>query len=214
MRNEQGRDPELLLDPTQFDLHRLPELLVETRERFVKQQDVRLGGHRPGERDSLLLSAGELVWLPVGSLGQLNEFEHFLDALFEILAVPAADLEPVGDVLGNRLVREQREVLEHHPDIAPVGRHAVHPVAADADHTFSDLLEARDCPECRRLAAATRSNKRHELSLFNHQRDSADSFDTARILFCDSFQYDPGHPYWSSTISSFQSSFMSSSSST
>ena len=57
------RDPDLLLDRLELDLHLLAELQVEGAERFVEEQDPRPVDERPGEGDALALAAGQLAGL-------------------------------------------------------------------------------------------------------------------------------------------------------
>jgi hypothetical protein len=69
----------------------------------------------------------------------------------------AALADAEGDVAPDRQVREQREVLEHHADAAPLGRHvapagAAHDAAVDCDAAGSDALESADAAQGRRLA--------------------------------------------------------------
>ena len=52
--------PDLAVDPGQLGLHLLAELEVERAERLVEQQHRRSLGERPGQRDPLLLPAGQL----------------------------------------------------------------------------------------------------------------------------------------------------------
>ena len=53
-------DPDLGLDPLELDLHLPAQLEVEGAERLVEQQHLRPVDQRPGQRDPLLLAAGEL----------------------------------------------------------------------------------------------------------------------------------------------------------
>ena len=57
------RDPDLLLDRLQLDLHLLAELQVEGAERLVEEQDPRPVHERPGEGDPLALAARQLAGL-------------------------------------------------------------------------------------------------------------------------------------------------------
>ena len=50
-------------------------------------------------------------------------------------------------------MRVEGVVLEHHGDVAVLGREVVHQPIADVDLPGGDLLEARDHPEGRGLAA-------------------------------------------------------------
>ena len=57
----QEGDAELLLQALELGAHPDPQKRVERRERLVEQEYLRLGDERAGERDALLLPAGELV---------------------------------------------------------------------------------------------------------------------------------------------------------
>ena len=59
--------PTRLLDRPQLVAHVLAQLEVQRRQRLVQQQDLRLDRERPGDRDPLLLAAGQLVD-PLGAL--------------------------------------------------------------------------------------------------------------------------------------------------
>ena len=78
--HEDERDPDLLLDPLQLDLHLLAQLQVEGAERLVEQQDGRPVDQRPRQRDALRLAAGDLGRLAPLEAGQLDELEHLRDA--------------------------------------------------------------------------------------------------------------------------------------
>ena len=56
--DDRGADP--LVQLAQFDLHRLPQLLVERRQRLVHQDQARLEDHGACQRHALALAAGEL----------------------------------------------------------------------------------------------------------------------------------------------------------
>ena len=70
------RDPDLLLDALELDLHLLAELEVERAEGLVEQQDRRPVDERPRERDALGLAAGDLGRLAALEARQLDELEH------------------------------------------------------------------------------------------------------------------------------------------
>ena len=58
--NEHRRDADAAGDVAQFGLHLLAQLAVERRERLVQQQHPRIEHQRAGDRDALLLAAGQL----------------------------------------------------------------------------------------------------------------------------------------------------------
>ena len=74
-------DADLLLDPLQLELQALAELQVERPERLVEQQHLREVDDRAGERDALLLAAGELVGLAVRLVGEPDALELRRDPL-------------------------------------------------------------------------------------------------------------------------------------
>ena len=66
---------------------------VKRREWLVQQHDLRFDGERPGQRDALLLAAGELVGVAARQLGQPDHVEQ----IGHSLAARRAG-EPEGDV--------------------------------------------------------------------------------------------------------------------
>src|SRR5205807_6818790 len=69
------------------------------------------------------------------------------------------------DVLAHAHVRIERVALKDHGDVALARGELVHDAVADPDLAVRDLLETRDHPERRRLAAAGRSHQDDELAL-------------------------------------------------
>src|ERR687893_332115 len=137
---------------------------VEVAGRLVGDEYRRLRDEGPGYRDALLLSAGEhiriLIHLPrephkVEDLGHLRPYG----------AAPLArNLHRVGDVLGCGLVREQLEVLEDGPDVAPEARDLApryrgEPRTLDIDGPRCRLYLLEDQTYHCRLARAARPDK-------------------------------------------------------
>ncbi len=73
-------DADLALDALELELHHVAQLEVEGAERFVEQQRTRVVDQRPGQRDALLLAAGQLGRLALGEVGQPDDLEHLVDA--------------------------------------------------------------------------------------------------------------------------------------
>jgi hypothetical protein len=118
MADQHDRGAELAPHLPQHLHHLLAVAGVQGRGRLVAQQDPGLGRERPGDRDALLLPAGELRGVLVAVVGHPHELEHLQRPL------PAASaLEPQRqrDVGERGRVREQVELLEHHADVAPTG---------------------------------------------------------------------------------------------
>ena len=87
MGDEQGGGADLQLDPPDLVPQLHPDLGVQGRQRFVEQQHLRFDGQRPGQRDPLLLAAGELVGVPVG-LGARPTRSRYSPAIRRRSALP------------------------------------------------------------------------------------------------------------------------------
>src|SRR5207248_7324694 len=65
VRDVDERHPEALLERAELPPQRLAQLRVEVRERLVEEEDLRLDDERARHGDALLLSARQLIRLPV-----------------------------------------------------------------------------------------------------------------------------------------------------
>src|SRR5205085_11511150 len=108
VRDVDERDPDVVLDPFQEELHLLSELQVERAERLVEQEHPRAAHQGAGERDPLLLAARELPRLAVLHAFELDEAEHLEDAPAELPAAAALAAQAERDVLEDREAREGR----------------------------------------------------------------------------------------------------------
>ena len=61
------------------ELQLLAQLQVQSTERLVEQQHLGAQDQRAGERDALLLSAGELARTVFFTAGQVDQLEHLGD---------------------------------------------------------------------------------------------------------------------------------------
>lgn len=103
-----------------------PQPGVESAERLVEQDDGRIGRERPGQRDPLLLTAGQLGRLALTGAGQADQFQQFLHAalphgLLPHHRPPRRLHEPVADVACDAQVREESALLrdQSHPPGVP-----------------------------------------------------------------------------------------------
>ena len=117
---------------------------------------------------------------------------RLLDPAADLGPAVAAVLEPEGHVLEHRHVRVERVVLEHHGDVAVLGRRLVDQGIADPDLAGGDLLEAGDHAQGRALAAARRADQDHELAIGDREVDAAHRLDAA-IALAEALEGDRGH---------------------
>ena len=119
---------------------------------------------RAGERHALLLAAGELVGHAVFHALEADHAQDAVDFLGDLLLGELAQLEAVGDVVEDVVVRQQGVALEDHRGVALVGRELVDGLAAEVDLALVGALEAGDHAQDRGLAAAGGAQQRHELA--------------------------------------------------
>jgi hypothetical protein len=165
VRDVQARHAERARQLLDLEPHLHAQFRVEVRERLVEEERRGLADDRAPHRHPLPLPAGELPRLAVEKLAELEDPRRMRDARLDVGAGHAADLEPVGHVVAHVHVRIERVVLEHHGDVPVLRLDVVHDAAADADLPRGDLLQARDHPQQRRLAAARGPDDDHELAV-------------------------------------------------
>ena len=97
--------------------HLADHLGVERRGRLVEQHHDRIHRQRARDRHALLLAAGELAGELVLVRRQADAVEHLQAALDRLVLAAAEHLDlRQRQVVGDRQVREQLEMLEHHAD--------------------------------------------------------------------------------------------------
>ena len=156
----------LAQDALHLSPHLLPHGGVQVAEGLVEQDDHRPGRDGPGQRDPLLLSAGQLMGVASFQTAEPG-YRHHLGGP----AVSLARGQPVqseGDVSSHALVGEEGVLLEDHADVPPVGGHvqatAGDRLALQAHLSIVGDLEARDQPQHGGLAAAAGPQDGDDLS--------------------------------------------------
>ena len=79
VRDEDGGDPDPPDQPLELAAGALAQRRIEVRERLVEQQHARLGRQGAGERDPLLLAAGELPDPPLLVAREVDQRERLGD---------------------------------------------------------------------------------------------------------------------------------------
>ena len=90
-------------------------------------------------------------------------------------------------------MRVQRVVLEHHRDVAILGRLVVDDLAADPQLAVGDVLEPGDHPQRRRLPAARRADEDHELAVGDVEVQLLDGLEAVGVALGDLVENDVGH---------------------
>ena len=108
----------------------------------------------PRQGDALTLTTGQFGRAAIQQGTQFNLVGGFLHALLARRLVHTAQFQRVFDVLAHGHVRIETVVLEHHRDVAILGRLVVDLFAADHHVAGGDFLKPCDHPHGRGLATA------------------------------------------------------------
>jgi hypothetical protein len=101
------RDPDLVLESLEEELHLLAELQVERAQGLVEEEDARVVHEGPGQGHPLLLAPRELGDPAALHARQLHQPEHLGDPSSDVRLGNALAAEAVGDVLEHVEVGEQ-----------------------------------------------------------------------------------------------------------
>ena len=137
--------------------HRLAQTPVEARHRLVEQQQLGLDHQRARQCHTLLLAARQRPWATIAERqSESDALEHRFGPALALRSGDATCDEAERDVLACRHVREKREALEHHADVAGLERQRCHVDAADSNRSGTRGQVAADQTEQCGLSAARR----------------------------------------------------------
>ena len=113
--DEHDRLLELFLKPEELVLQAITCDRVDRSERLVHQQDVGVRTQGPRNTNTLGLATGKLGWVPVPIDAGIHRhnLEKLVDASIDLVFRPLQQPRNSGDVLGDRPVREQSDLLDH-----------------------------------------------------------------------------------------------------
>ena len=191
VRDEDDGLVQLLLQALDLVLQRLARHGVERAERLVHQYDGRGCGQRAQHADALLLPAGQLGGVLVRVLLHVHHGQHLLHDLGAARLVVLEQLRHDADVLRDRHVRKQADLLDDVADVAAqldlVGLADV--LSADADGAGIRLDEPVDGLQSRRLPAAGGADQDHELPVRDREGQVLQNGGFS-ITFANVFKFD------------------------
>jgi hypothetical protein len=174
-------EPEIADQRLQPGARLVPQLRIEVGQRFVQQDHRRFVDQCAGDRHTLLLAAGELVRIALAEVREPQAPQRVLDAAIDLRALDAAQAQPVGDVVEDRLVRPQRIGLEDEAEAALLDRELdaalrieQRPIA-DRDAPLVRTLQTRDTAQQCRLAAARRAEQCDDVAGDRAERDGLEN---------------------------------------
>ena len=176
------REAELALKPLDLVAHEHPEVGVEIRQRLVEEEHAGPHAQRAGQRDALLLAAGQLIRAAIPEPFQAHDAQEVLHARGDLAARAAPDAERIPHVAGHRQVREERVALEDHRGGPPIRRIPRHVLPVEPDPAGVRADEPAGHAQEGRLAAAARADERDQLAFPDLGVDTVDGHDGAVAL--------------------------------
>jgi hypothetical protein len=105
--------------------HLHAHLGVQVGERLVEQERLGLAHDGAAHGHALALAAGQLLGFALQQVLDAQDVRRLAHAGVDLRLGIAAQLQAEGHVLVDAHVRVERVVLEHHGDVAVLGRHVV-----------------------------------------------------------------------------------------
>ena len=173
MGDEHGGEAEATVELVDLGAHLVAQAGIEVAQRFVEQDEVGSSDETAGEGDALLLTTAELRRVAVEKGTAVDEGGGLLDPPGLDALLDAASLQGVADVLADGHVRPQRIGLEHHADVALVGRQVdpavgvEHRGRPECDLAGAGCLEAGEAAQGGGLAAPAGTEEDEELALLD-----------------------------------------------
>src|SRR3546814_2721794 len=116
---------------------------MEGGERLVEQKDLGVTDDSASHGDTLPVVARKLTWIALQIGDEAEDLGGPAHTLGDGRFVGASELQREAHVVGDRHMRIERVVLEHHGNVALLWRNAVHHQVTDADLACRDALEDR-----------------------------------------------------------------------
>ena len=186
---------EALMQLGQLGTHLRTQLGVQVGQRLVQQEDLRATDDGAAQRNTLTLTTGQSGGLTVEQVLNFKDTGSLVDAALDLVLRGLAQLQTERHVLVHSHVRIQSVVLEHHGDVALLGRDVVAQTAVNVELAFADLFQTGDHAQGGGLTAAGRTDENDKFLVFDFEVEIGNGSDAACVLFVDMLQRNTGHEY-------------------
>src|SRR5262245_19080100 len=192
-RDDDGRSTGIDFTKQVHDFER--QIRIEISGRFVREYERGIVDERPGDRDALLLSAGEVPGIRIDAMLQAHPLEHLKGAATLLSRRHTEHFQDEGDVFKHGTRRDQFEVLEDEPDAAAVlldvaAGELREVVAVDQQLALRRTLLHEKKTKERRFAGPARSGEKHELAFIDCEGKILQRVQTATVEFREMLRLD------------------------
>ena len=147
-------DAQLFLQPFQLMLHLAAKLQVQSAQRFIEKQDLRVVDEGSCDGHTLFLSAAHFGGHSFLKACKLYQLQHLADALFDLRLSHLLDLQTVTDVICHIHMGKQGIILKNRIDVPLLGTVVFHVFSLKEHLSFIRSFKACNDTERRGLAAA------------------------------------------------------------
>ncbi len=165
MGDKDGGGLQPVLQLADIDPHLTAQLCVQIAKRFVHQEHRRIAHDRAPHGNPLTLTARQGPWPPVQ---QILDAQNGGGLFRRVLALGLADpaqFQAKADVFRNRHMRVKRVVLEHHRNVAVLGRHVIDLGVANEKVAAGWGFKTGDHPQQGRFPAPRRADEHHQFAI-------------------------------------------------
>ena len=167
---------DLVAQLNKLGTHLVTQLGVQVGQRLVHQEDLGVTHDGAADGDTLALTARERLGLTVEVLGDAQDLGSGANLAVNLVFGDLLELERKRHVLVHRHVGVQSVALEHHGDVAILGRHVVDALAVDEHVARGNVLQAGDHAHRRGLTAARGANEDDKLLVVDGE---------VEVLYCE-----------------------------
>ena len=151
--------------------HALAQQRVQIGKRLVEEAEARAAHQRAPQRHALLLAPRELSGAPPEELEDAERARDLAHARAHLLARNPSRLEREREIPLDGEVGVEGVVLEHEAHAAPADGNVVEALTVQEEAPRAGLIESRNDPQQRGLAAARRAEQREHAPGTGHERD-------------------------------------------
>ncbi len=177
VRHHHHRGRQAAAELRQFATGAQAQRRIETRQRFVHQQQVGLLDQRPPQRHALLLAAGEFGRALVEEGFDGEDSGDIGNAGGDFIGGDAHIAQAESQIFTDRHMGIEGVILEHHGDATVAGRFVVDGAAIQPDFAAIDRFQSGDQAQQGGLAAAGRPEDNEEFAALDGQRKVLENAD-------------------------------------